>query len=395
MRIVDIRETAIPLKSKLRNSRFDFSEMTTSVVAVITDVMRDGKPVAGFAFNSTGRYACGAQMRDRFIPRIMRRRPKSLLDDARRQSRSRQNSRLHDAAREARRPHRALGRHRHHRSRGLGCGRQDRRQAAAPRCSPSATTAARSPTRCSAMSAAAGTCRARASGTAGRNAPPSRRRLHHDEDQGRRLPLAEDVRRVEAVQNIVGAAPTSLSMPTPSSTATRRSPTPRRSRRSGCAGSRSRAIRSTTRCSPRSRASTMPPWRPARTCSRRRTSTTWFASAGCRPTATSSRSIRRSPTASRSMRARSTCSSDTAGRARAVPARRQPDVARHRRRFRPRRCGILSRRVRCVRRLCRRRQGRERLSARSPTGPASASRASPRSIASCGGWSIIESRKYA
>ena len=75
MRIVDIRETAIPLKSTLANSSFDFTEMTTSVVAVITDVMRGGKPVCGFAFNSTGRYACGAQMRARFIPRILARRP--------------------------------------------------------------------------------------------------------------------------------------------------------------------------------------------------------------------------------------------------------------------------------------------------------------------------------
>ena len=40
MRIVDIRETAIPLKSNLRNSGFDFSEMTTSVVAVITAEVR-------------------------------------------------------------------------------------------------------------------------------------------------------------------------------------------------------------------------------------------------------------------------------------------------------------------------------------------------------------------
>src|SRR5690242_21445669 len=80
MRIVDIREQAIPLKSDLKNSSFDFSEMTTSVVAVITDVVRDGKPVAGFAFNSTGRYACGAQMRDRFIPRILAARPETLLD---------------------------------------------------------------------------------------------------------------------------------------------------------------------------------------------------------------------------------------------------------------------------------------------------------------------------
>ena len=71
MRIVDIRECAIPLKSDLRNSSIDFSEMTTSVVAVITDVLREGKQVAGFAFNSTGRYACGATMRARFIPRIL------------------------------------------------------------------------------------------------------------------------------------------------------------------------------------------------------------------------------------------------------------------------------------------------------------------------------------
>ena len=82
MRITDIRETAIPLKSKLANSSFDFTEMTTSVVAVITDVMRNGKPVCGFAFNSTGRYACGAQMRERFIPRIMAAEPDSLLDDS-------------------------------------------------------------------------------------------------------------------------------------------------------------------------------------------------------------------------------------------------------------------------------------------------------------------------
>jgi L-alanine-DL-glutamate epimerase-like enolase superfamily enzyme len=80
VRIVDIRETAIPLKSSLANSNFDFSEMTTSVVAVVTDVLRDGAPVAGFGFNSTGRYACGAQMRERFIPRILAAKPDSLLD---------------------------------------------------------------------------------------------------------------------------------------------------------------------------------------------------------------------------------------------------------------------------------------------------------------------------
>src|SRR5438477_9400171 len=82
MRIVGIREVAVPVRSQLRNSSFDFSEMTTSVVVVITDVKRGGRPVVGYAFNSTGRYACGAQMRARFIPRILNAEPKSLLDDA-------------------------------------------------------------------------------------------------------------------------------------------------------------------------------------------------------------------------------------------------------------------------------------------------------------------------
>jgi L-alanine-DL-glutamate epimerase-like enolase superfamily enzyme len=82
MRITAIKETAIPLRSSLRNAVFDFSEMTTSVVAVITDQVRDGRPVAGFAFNSTGRYACGAQMRDRFIPRILKAKPESLVNAA-------------------------------------------------------------------------------------------------------------------------------------------------------------------------------------------------------------------------------------------------------------------------------------------------------------------------
>ena len=82
MRIVDIRETAVALNSSLRNAVFDFSEMTTSIVAVVTDVVRNGKPVVGFAFNSTGRYACGAQMRARFIPRILKAKPESLLNAA-------------------------------------------------------------------------------------------------------------------------------------------------------------------------------------------------------------------------------------------------------------------------------------------------------------------------
>src|SRR5436190_734832 len=82
MRIVDIREIAVPLKTNMRNAAFDFSEMTTSIVAVVTDVMRAGKPVVGYSFNSTGRYACGEQMRARFIPRILKSDPATLVNDS-------------------------------------------------------------------------------------------------------------------------------------------------------------------------------------------------------------------------------------------------------------------------------------------------------------------------
>ena len=46
--------------------------MTCSVVAVVTDVVRDGKPVVGYGFNSNGRYAQSCLMRERFIPRLLK-----------------------------------------------------------------------------------------------------------------------------------------------------------------------------------------------------------------------------------------------------------------------------------------------------------------------------------
>ncbi len=80
MKIVDIQETSVALNSSLRNAVFDFSEMTTSVVAVRTDVQVEGQAVVGYAFNSTGRYACGEVMRRRMIPRLLRADPASLQD---------------------------------------------------------------------------------------------------------------------------------------------------------------------------------------------------------------------------------------------------------------------------------------------------------------------------
>ena len=78
MKIVEIREKTLPISSSIRNAYIDFSKMTLSLVAVVTDVVRDGKPVVGFGFNSNGRYGQGNLMRERFIPRIMAATPQSL-----------------------------------------------------------------------------------------------------------------------------------------------------------------------------------------------------------------------------------------------------------------------------------------------------------------------------
>ena len=82
MRIVDIRETVMPIKSQIRNAFIDFSQMTVSVLALITDVVGDGQPVVGFGFNSNGRYAPSGLLRERFIPRLKAANSESLLNDA-------------------------------------------------------------------------------------------------------------------------------------------------------------------------------------------------------------------------------------------------------------------------------------------------------------------------
>ncbi|MGZ5178983.1 MAG: mandelate racemase/muconate lactonizing enzyme family protein [Ramlibacter sp.] len=81
MKILDIRETTCPIASPIRNAYIDFSKMTLSLVAVVTDAVRDGRRVVGYGFNSNGRYGQGALMRERFIPRVLEADPASLLDE--------------------------------------------------------------------------------------------------------------------------------------------------------------------------------------------------------------------------------------------------------------------------------------------------------------------------
>ena len=82
MRIVDVLEVTKPISSPIRNAYIDFTKMTASLVAVVTDVERDGRRVVGYGFNSNGRYGQGGLIRERFRDRILEADPRSLLTEA-------------------------------------------------------------------------------------------------------------------------------------------------------------------------------------------------------------------------------------------------------------------------------------------------------------------------
>jgi L-alanine-DL-glutamate epimerase-like enolase superfamily enzyme len=81
MKIVDILERTASIASGIRNAYIDFRRMTVSVAAVVTDVIRDGRPVVGYGFNSNGRYAQGCLLRERFIPRVREADPSTYISE--------------------------------------------------------------------------------------------------------------------------------------------------------------------------------------------------------------------------------------------------------------------------------------------------------------------------
>src|SRR3954464_9279025 len=82
MKILALHERTFPIASPIANAYIDFSQMTLSLVALVTDVVRDGRRVVGYGFNSNGRYGQGGLIRERFAPRLLDADPASLLDDA-------------------------------------------------------------------------------------------------------------------------------------------------------------------------------------------------------------------------------------------------------------------------------------------------------------------------
>ncbi len=81
MKIKAIHSKKIPISSSIRNAYIDFSKMDVSVVSIVSDVVRNGKPLTGYGFNSNGRYAQEGMLKSRFIPRLMESREEDLLQD--------------------------------------------------------------------------------------------------------------------------------------------------------------------------------------------------------------------------------------------------------------------------------------------------------------------------
>ncbi len=81
MKITSIDVKTVPISSPISNAYIDFSKMTAAAIAITTDVIRDGKPIVGYGFNSNGRYAPTSLMNERFIPRLLEANPKDIVTD--------------------------------------------------------------------------------------------------------------------------------------------------------------------------------------------------------------------------------------------------------------------------------------------------------------------------
>lgn len=83
MKILQVKDSVVSIASKIQNAYIDFSKMTVSIVALVTDVIKEGKPVVGYGFHSNGRYAQTGLLRERFLPRLHEANPESLMDEQR------------------------------------------------------------------------------------------------------------------------------------------------------------------------------------------------------------------------------------------------------------------------------------------------------------------------
>src|SRR5579871_4344688 len=80
MRIVEVRERTVPLAGDFHNAAIAFEGMGASALAIVAEL--DGRRLAGFAFDSIGRYGKGGLLRERFIPRLRAAATTALVDSS-------------------------------------------------------------------------------------------------------------------------------------------------------------------------------------------------------------------------------------------------------------------------------------------------------------------------
>jgi L-alanine-DL-glutamate epimerase-like enolase superfamily enzyme len=79
-RILAVRELTVPLGLRAANAAIRYDDMTVSLIAVATDIVRKGKRVVGFGVDSHGRFGHGKLLLERFVPRLLAADPASLRD---------------------------------------------------------------------------------------------------------------------------------------------------------------------------------------------------------------------------------------------------------------------------------------------------------------------------
>lgn len=81
MKLTRIDARTVPLRSDLRNALVSFAEMTGTIVRIESDIVREGRPVAGLGFGSIGRYASTAIVNERIAPRLLTASPADYADE--------------------------------------------------------------------------------------------------------------------------------------------------------------------------------------------------------------------------------------------------------------------------------------------------------------------------
>ena len=71
LKVKGIYELSVPLESDIKNSIVNFSDHDVSLVAIVSNKVRAGRPIIGYGFNSIGRFAQAGILQKRMLPRLL------------------------------------------------------------------------------------------------------------------------------------------------------------------------------------------------------------------------------------------------------------------------------------------------------------------------------------